>query len=141
MLGETPIMADLMAGKIADPLAQKAFAYWDNVTQIGSWLALPPKVAEPIVATYVKAFGDTIKDPEYRAAADQLRHSGDLTSVLVQNVDIDASPRSGFSIQPKVSSNRAGGRGQFEFEFGRAVYSKPPGELSGRRHEPSPEDI
>ncbi len=62
MLGDTPIMADLMAGRISDPLVQKAFAYWDNVTQIGSWLALPPKVPEAIVATYVKAFSDTIKE-------------------------------------------------------------------------------
>jgi tripartite-type tricarboxylate transporter receptor subunit TctC len=72
MLGDTPVMAELMAGKIKDPLAQKAFVYWDDVTQIGSWLALPPKVPEAIVTAYVKAFNDTINDPEYRAVADQI---------------------------------------------------------------------
>ena len=46
LLGNTPIMSDLVKGKIKDPLAQKAFDYGEYVSQIGMWLALPPRTPE-----------------------------------------------------------------------------------------------
>lgn len=65
ILGKAPILADLVKGKIKDPLAQKAFAYSEAVGQIGRWLALPPGTPDKIVAVYVKAFNATLKDPKY----------------------------------------------------------------------------
>lgn len=65
--GDAPILADLVKGKITDPAAQKALDYTENVAQVGIWLALPPKTPDNIVATYVKAFNDTLADPQYRA--------------------------------------------------------------------------
>jgi tripartite-type tricarboxylate transporter receptor subunit TctC len=65
--GQAPIMADLVRGKIKDPLTQEAFDYTENVAQIGIWLALPPKTPGDIVAAYVKAFDATLADPDYRA--------------------------------------------------------------------------
>ena len=65
--GDAPILSDLVKAKIADPAAQKAFDYTESVAQVGIWLALPPKTPDNIVATYVKAFNDTLADPQYRA--------------------------------------------------------------------------
>jgi tripartite-type tricarboxylate transporter receptor subunit TctC len=66
ILGDTPLISDLVRGKIKDPLAQKAFEYGEYVSQVGMWLALPPRTADGIVATYVKAFEATLKDPKYQ---------------------------------------------------------------------------
>jgi tripartite-type tricarboxylate transporter receptor subunit TctC len=67
ILGDAPIMADLVRDKIKDPLALKAFDYTENVSQVGMWLALPPRTPAAIVAAYVKAFEATLKDPGYQA--------------------------------------------------------------------------
>ena len=61
ILGDAPIISDLVKGKINDPLAQKAFDYGENVSQVGMWLALPPRTPDDIVATYVKAFEATLE--------------------------------------------------------------------------------
>jgi len=66
-LGGAPLISDLVRGKIADPLAQKAFEYGQDVSQLGSWLALPPHTPENIVASYVNAFDATLKDSDYQA--------------------------------------------------------------------------
>ncbi len=63
-----PVIADLVKGKIKGDLAERAFAYAENVSQVGRWLALPPGTPNSIVAVYVKAFDDALKDPQYRKA-------------------------------------------------------------------------
>jgi len=65
-LGQVPVISDLVAGKITDPMAQKVFAYAQNVSQVGMWLALPPRTPEGIVTTYVKAFAVTLADAQYQ---------------------------------------------------------------------------
>jgi tripartite-type tricarboxylate transporter receptor subunit TctC len=67
ILGEAPIMSDLVKGKIADPMAQRAFDYGEFVSQVGMWLALPPKTPGGIVAAYEKAFNATLQDSRYQA--------------------------------------------------------------------------
>jgi tripartite-type tricarboxylate transporter receptor subunit TctC len=67
ILGDAPSIADLVRGKIKDPLSQKVYDYGQDVSQVGMWLALPPKTPERIVAAYVQAFDATTKDPEYQA--------------------------------------------------------------------------
>jgi hypothetical protein len=67
IFGNAPILADMVKNKIAEPLAQKAFDYTENVSQVGMWLALPPGTPNRIVATYVKAFDATLKDRDYQA--------------------------------------------------------------------------
>ena len=61
ILGELPIISDLVKGKINDPLAQKAFDYGEHVGQVGMWLALPPRTPDGIVAVYVNAFAATLQ--------------------------------------------------------------------------------
>jgi tripartite-type tricarboxylate transporter receptor subunit TctC len=65
-LGDAPFIAELLEGKIKDPQGQQAFDYWQDLVQIGIWLALPPHTPEPIVATYGKAFNATLQDPAFR---------------------------------------------------------------------------
>jgi tripartite-type tricarboxylate transporter receptor subunit TctC len=66
-LDNAPLVSDLVKGKIKEPLAQKAFEYGQYVSQVGLWLALPPKTPDNIVASYVTAFEATRHDPEYQA--------------------------------------------------------------------------
>jgi hypothetical protein len=66
VLGNAPIFSDLVRGKIEDPMARQAFNYWEDVSQVGMWVALPPGTPDSIVDTYVKAFDATIKDAKYQ---------------------------------------------------------------------------
>jgi tripartite-type tricarboxylate transporter receptor subunit TctC len=68
VLGDAPMISDLVKSKIKDPLAQKAFEYGENIIQVGMWLALPPGTPDGIVATYVKAFEAALNDSEFQAA-------------------------------------------------------------------------
>ena len=45
IIGDALIISELVKGKIKDPLAQQAFEYGETVSQIGFWLALPPRHA------------------------------------------------------------------------------------------------
>ena len=67
VLGNAPIISDLVKGKIKDPLAQKAFEYGENIIQVGMWVALPPGTPDGTVTNYVKAFEASINDPEFQA--------------------------------------------------------------------------
>jgi hypothetical protein len=86
VFGDAPILADLVKGKIADPLARQAFDYTENVSQVGMWLALPPKTPQPIVAAYVKAFDETLKDPDYQADFAKI----DPDSLVASKADLEA---------------------------------------------------
>ena len=66
ILGNAPIISDLVKGKIKDLQAQELFAYGETVSQVGMWLALPPRTPENIVASYGRAFDATLKDPKYQ---------------------------------------------------------------------------
>lgn len=63
--GPAPILGDLLAGKVTEPLAREAFEYWKNTTQVGQWLALPPGTPAAIVAAYRNAFVKTLHNPEF----------------------------------------------------------------------------
>jgi hypothetical protein len=84
--GDAPILADLVKGKITDSLAQKAFDYSENVSQVGMRLALPPKTPKPIVDVYVKAFNETLEDPQYEADFAKI----DPDSLVASKTDIEA---------------------------------------------------
>ena len=65
-LGNAPVISDLVKGKIKDLQAQELFVYGETVSQVGMWLALPPRTPENIVASYGRAFDATLKDPKYQ---------------------------------------------------------------------------
>jgi tripartite-type tricarboxylate transporter receptor subunit TctC len=66
IFGDAPILSNLVRGKIKDPLAQKAFAYGEQVIQVGMWFALPAGTPDSTVAAYVQAFEKAIHDPQFK---------------------------------------------------------------------------
>lgn len=84
--GDAPILANLVKGKITDPVERKAFDYTEDVSQVGMWLALPPKTPAPIVAAYVKAFNETLKDPDYETDFSKI----DPDSLVASKADIES---------------------------------------------------
>lgn len=63
--GTTPILADLLTGKITDPMAKQAYAYWESVMAVDKWVALSEGTPDDIVAAYRAAFQTMVKDPEF----------------------------------------------------------------------------
>lgn len=55
----------MLAGKIGDPLGQKAFKYWFNVTALDKVLAIVPGTPAPIIAIYRDTFRKSVEDPEF----------------------------------------------------------------------------
>jgi tripartite-type tricarboxylate transporter receptor subunit TctC len=86
--GPMPLLSDMIAGKITDPVAQQAFEYWKNITLVGQWLALPPKTPANIVAVYREAFHAMMRDPDFvnkatKVAPDIVEMSGaDIAQLL-----------------------------------------------------------
>ena len=86
VFGSAPILADLVRGRIADAAAQEAFDYTETVSQVGMWLALPPGTPDPVLAAYVTAFDDTLRDPGYQADFAKI----DPDSPVASKADIEA---------------------------------------------------
>lgn len=63
--GNTPLFPEQMKGKIKEPIAQKAYDYWEALNNGDKWLALPPGTPENIVAAYREAFKKASADPEF----------------------------------------------------------------------------
>jgi hypothetical protein len=60
-----PLFATAMKGKIADPLAQKAFDYWCNSASTLVWMALPPGTPGRVIDVYRAAFSRIAADPAF----------------------------------------------------------------------------
>jgi tripartite-type tricarboxylate transporter receptor subunit TctC len=63
--GDAPILANLLDGKIGDPLTSRAFDYWGDIVSMDKWLALPPKSPPPVLETYREAFANMVRDPQF----------------------------------------------------------------------------
>jgi hypothetical protein len=63
--GDAPVLASLLAGRLADPLAAKAFEYWANIAAMDKWLALPPKSPKPMLDLYRDAYARVAQEPEF----------------------------------------------------------------------------
>ena len=63
--GDTPLFPNQMKGKIKDPVAQRAYDYWEALNNGDKWMALPPNTPDNIVAAYKDAFSKMSKDPEF----------------------------------------------------------------------------
>jgi tripartite-type tricarboxylate transporter receptor subunit TctC len=84
---DAPMMPVLVEGKIADPLAAKAFDYWMTIhSGPDKWLALPPRMPEAFVAAYREAFPKLVRDPEFIERSRKL--ADDFTPISF--VDVEA---------------------------------------------------
>lgn len=98
VLGDAPIFSDLVRGKIKDPLGQRAFAYWEQVSEVGMWLALPAGTPDAIVDVYVKAFEATDKDPAFQAEYSKI----DPDSITASKADIEGLLRELAKVTPET---------------------------------------
>jgi hypothetical protein len=71
-LGAAPIMATLIAGRVTDPIAKQALSYWLDISQVGTWLALPPATPKPVVTAYHDAMKQVFSDPAFSAQMNKL---------------------------------------------------------------------
>ncbi|HTI85335.1 MAG TPA: hypothetical protein VL966_01905 [Alphaproteobacteria bacterium] len=85
ILGDAPIFSDMVRDKIKEPEARSAFSYWEDVSQIGMWVALPAGTPDPIVATYVKAFEAATGDPVFQSEYAKI----DPDSIKATKADIE----------------------------------------------------
>jgi tripartite-type tricarboxylate transporter receptor subunit TctC len=84
-LGDAPVFARLMHGKIAEPVARRAFEYWANVAIMDKWLALPPKSPHPVLDVYRAAYGSVVQDPEFLDRGKRI--SDDIVPLLSGDVE------------------------------------------------------
>jgi hypothetical protein len=63
--GEAPIFARMMDGKIAAPVARKAFEYWGSIAVMDKWLALPPKSSQAMLDVYRDAYDKVVQDADF----------------------------------------------------------------------------
>jgi tripartite-type tricarboxylate transporter receptor subunit TctC len=66
---DPPLLPNLLAGKIADPVARQSFEYWSSLESKDKWLALPPGTPADIVQVYRDAFAKLAEDPDFLARA------------------------------------------------------------------------
>lgn len=83
--GNAPILPEMMAGKITDPLGQAAFKYWQSISSIDKWVALAPNTPPEILAVYRGAFKKISADPQF--VADGKRLSEDFTPMSEEDVE------------------------------------------------------
>ena len=62
---DVPALAELVSGKVTDPIAKKAFIYWESINAMDKWIGLAPGTPKPILDVYRKAFDAVMKDPEF----------------------------------------------------------------------------
>jgi tripartite-type tricarboxylate transporter receptor subunit TctC len=98
ILGNAPIMSDLVKSKIKDAPAQKAFDYGEYVSQVGMWLALPPRTPDRIVAAYGSAFAATLNDPQYQAEFARI----DPDSPVASKTDLERLIRELAKVSPET---------------------------------------
>lgn len=63
----SPVFPQMMAGKISDPIAQKAFDYWLSINSVDKFLALAPGTPEAVSAAYRDAFDKMSRDSSFLA--------------------------------------------------------------------------
>jgi len=63
--GDAPLFPEQIRGKVSDPVAQKAYDYWEALNNGDKWIALPAGTPDNIVAAYRDAFEKMSTDPEF----------------------------------------------------------------------------
>ena len=80
-----PIFPLVMAGKINDPIAKKAFDYWLSINSMDKWLAVIGGTPKPIVEVYRESFRKTAADPEFTQLGQKI--SEDFTPMAYQDIE------------------------------------------------------
>jgi hypothetical protein len=70
--GDAPLFPDLIKGKIADPVAQKAFNLWTTLNTGDKWLALAPATPDGVLAAYRTAFDKLATEADFLAQGEKM---------------------------------------------------------------------
>lgn len=63
--GDAPVFADMIAGKITDPVAKQAYDYFESVNAVDKWIALGEGTSDEVTEAYRAAFQRLVKDPDF----------------------------------------------------------------------------
>src|SRR5579862_5662175 len=86
--GNAPLIPDMLAGKIKEPIAQQAFRLWTALNTGDKWMALAPGTPDGVVAAYRDAFEKVAMEPEFLMQGDKISDgfapmsAGDVESVV-----------------------------------------------------------
>jgi tripartite-type tricarboxylate transporter receptor subunit TctC len=85
--GDTPLFPDQIKGKVTEPVAKKAYEYWEALNNGDKWVALPPATPDNIVAVFKEAFAKISQDPEFLEKGEKISDgfvpmtSGDVATI------------------------------------------------------------
>jgi tripartite-type tricarboxylate transporter receptor subunit TctC len=99
LFGDAPVFADMIAGKIKDEVAQRAFDYWSSLSMIAQWVALPPGTPSAIAAAYRKTHDGLANDPEFKSSSsfrDLKPTSHEILGELIRRIDATPPPALAF---------------------------------------------
>ena len=82
---DSSALAELVAGKLKDPVAQKAFVYWQSINSMDKWIGLAPGTPADVAATYKDAYAAILRDPDFVAKGKVI--SEDFTPMLAADVE------------------------------------------------------
>jgi hypothetical protein len=91
--GDAPVFPQQMAGKIQDPLAAAAFAYWANIMITDKWVGLAAGTPPDILQIYRDAFEKVAVDKDFLAAGSKIKedfipvHADDMAALIAQLAD------------------------------------------------------
>jgi len=86
--GDTPLFPNQIKGKIKDPIAQKAYDYWEALNNGDKWMALPPGTPDNIVAAYRNAFAKMSEDSEFLERGEKI--SDGFVPMTAQDIELVA---------------------------------------------------
>lgn len=84
--GDAPVFPNQLTGKLSDPQAAQAFAYWTSIMATDKWLGLAPKTSNAIVEVYRKVFEAAAKDKEFLEQGKKI--SEDFTPMPGDDVEL-----------------------------------------------------
>lgn len=99
-ISHVPLFRPAVEGKITDPVAQQAFAYWCNASSTLVWMALPPDTPKTVIDVYRSAFGNIASDPQFLEQG--RKFSVEFMTVTAESVDVAA--RAYGQVSPEVIS-------------------------------------
>jgi tripartite-type tricarboxylate transporter receptor subunit TctC len=83
--GDAPLFLEQMAGRISDPVAQRAFEYWVALDRGDKWLALAPGTPDSVLAAYREAFARMAVDRDFLRRGEKI--SDDFTPMGPRDVE------------------------------------------------------
>jgi len=84
--GNAPVFANLMEGKIKNPLAVQAFDYWSSIISTDKWMALPPKTPKALAGVHRAAYAKLMQDQEFLEKGAKI--SEGFTPMKAEDVEI-----------------------------------------------------